>query len=62
MTFKDDQDLWMNQIFCAEMTMRGIYLHPHHNWFMSCAHTRSDIERTVETAEECFRILARRIE
>lgn len=58
MTFEDDPDLYLNQAFCAHMARRGVYLHPHHNWFVSFAHKRSDIEQTVETARQVFRDLA----
>ncbi|HAK44804.1 MAG TPA: hypothetical protein DCO79_02630 [Spirochaeta sp.] len=58
LTFTDDPDLYINQIFCSEMTKRGIYLHPHHNWFISYAHKDEDIEQTLETAKEVFKITA----
>ena len=61
MTFENDPDLFMNQIFCAEMTKRGVYLHPHHNWFISYAHKESDIEKTLETATEAFRLTASKV-
>jgi glutamate-1-semialdehyde 2,1-aminomutase len=62
MMFDDDPDLWLNQRFCAEMTKRGAYLHPHHNWYLSCAHTEEHIDRTIEMARECFRLVSRGIE
>lgn len=58
MTFDDDPDLFLNQTFCARMSRRGIYLHPHHNWFVSYAHKEKDIQQTVETAAEVFAELA----
>ena len=58
MTFADDPNLYLNQIFCSEMTKRGVYFHPHHNWFISYAHKEQDIEQTLETAREAFRITA----
>jgi len=41
---------------CAE---GGVYLHPHHNWFVSAAHTEADIARVLDTTEEAFREVAR---
>jgi glutamate-1-semialdehyde 2,1-aminomutase len=54
MTFRDDPDLFSNQIFCSEMTKRGIYLHPHHNWFLSYAHKEEHIQQTLEKAKTAF--------
>ena len=58
MTFEDDPDLFLNQIFCSEISKRGIYFHPHHNWFISYAHKENDIELTLEKAREAFKITA----
>ena len=58
-TFAGDPDLYLNQAFCARMARRGVYLHPHHNWFISYAHKERDIEETVERAREVFGELAR---
>jgi len=46
--------------FFAEMLKRGIYLAPsaYEAMFVSLAHTKRDIERTVEAAEESFRAVA----
>ena len=58
MSFADDPGQSLNRVFCAAMAERGIYLHPHHNWFMSAAHTEADIDRTVDRAEQAFKIVA----
>jgi glutamate-1-semialdehyde 2,1-aminomutase len=46
--------------FFAEMLKRGIYLAPsaYETMFLSLAHTKADIERTVEAAGESFRAVA----
>jgi glutamate-1-semialdehyde 2,1-aminomutase len=46
--------------FFAEMLQRGIYLAPSafEAMFVSLAHTKDDIERTVEAAGESFRVVA----
>lgn len=59
MTFRDDPDLFSNQVFCSEMTKRGFYLHPHHNWFLSYSHREEHIERTLETAKTAFKEVQR---
>jgi glutamate-1-semialdehyde 2,1-aminomutase len=46
--------------FFAEMLQRGIYLAPsaYEAMFLSLAHTKQDIERTVDAARESFRAVA----
>ncbi|MBN2627567.1 MAG: aminotransferase class III-fold pyridoxal phosphate-dependent enzyme [Spirochaetales bacterium] len=55
MNFDEDPDLFLNQKFSAAMAAKGVYLHPHHNWFLSLAHKDSDIDETLEKAAEAFR-------
>jgi glutamate-1-semialdehyde 2,1-aminomutase len=31
--------------------------HPHHNWFLSAAHTPEDIDSTLRMADEAFGVL-----
>ena len=57
LTFDDDPDLYLNQRFGAAMAFRGIFLHPHHNWFISLAHTEEDIEKTIKAADSSFAAL-----
>jgi glutamate-1-semialdehyde 2,1-aminomutase len=54
MTFDDDPDLYSMQAFCREMIARGVFLHPHHNWFLSAAHTDADIDYALEMADIAF--------
>ncbi len=55
MTFADDFDLYHNQEFSARMADKGVYLHPHHNWFLSYAHKEADVDETTQKAAEAFR-------
>ena len=55
MTFREDPDLYLNQRFSAAMALKGVYLHPHHNWFLSYAHKKSDIDETIAKADEAFK-------
>ncbi len=57
LTFDEDPNLYLNQRFGAAMARRGIFIHPHHNWFISLAHTEDDIDKTVEAAKACFAAL-----
>jgi glutamate-1-semialdehyde aminotransferase len=46
---------WMSAVpMIAAMADRGVFMHPHHNWFMSLAHTEEDIARTLEAARSAF--------
>ncbi|MBN2538567.1 MAG: aminotransferase class III-fold pyridoxal phosphate-dependent enzyme [Deltaproteobacteria bacterium] len=56
MHFAGDDDFSINRFFCGEAARRGIFLHPHHNWFVCNAHSQDDIERTLEVVGECFRL------
>ncbi len=49
--FAGETDFLRFQRFCAAATRRGAYFHPYHNWFLSTAHSRDDIARTVDIAD-----------
>jgi glutamate-1-semialdehyde 2,1-aminomutase len=55
LTFDDDPDLYHMQVFCREMIARGVFLHPHHNWFVCAAHTDADIDYTLDMADQAFK-------
>jgi glutamate-1-semialdehyde 2,1-aminomutase len=55
MTFRNDKGFERNRAFCAAAVKRGVYLHPHHNWFLSAAHSESDIRRTLEATDAAFK-------
>ena len=57
MRFVDDQYFEKNRQFCGEVAKRGVFLHPHHNWFLSAAHTDEDIQKTIDVVDECFKIV-----
>ncbi len=57
MRFENDADFSVNRLFCGEAARRGVFLHPHHNWFVCLGHSQADIDRTVEVAGECFKIV-----
>ena len=56
-SFADDPSLRRQQRFCAEVTRRGAIFHPHHNWFLSTAHTPQDITATLRMADEAFCVM-----
>jgi glutamate-1-semialdehyde 2,1-aminomutase len=57
MTFEDDPSFEKAREFGGEAARRGVIFHPLHNWFISAAHTEDDIDRTIEVAFECFRLI-----
>jgi glutamate-1-semialdehyde 2,1-aminomutase len=57
LSFADDASLRRQQRFCAEVTRRGAIFHPHHNWFLSAAHTPEDITATLRMADEAFAVV-----
>lgn len=61
MTFDDDPDLYHIQVFRREMIARGVFSHPHHNWFICAAHTDADIEYTLDTANTVFSIVRKKL-
>ena len=54
MTFRDDPGFEKSRFFCGEAVRRGIFFHPHHNWFVNAALTEQDIDRTADVARACF--------
>lgn len=60
MKFANETNFLRSQLFCGECARRGVFFHPHHNWFLSAAHTRQDIAQTLEVADAAFRIVKER--
>jgi glutamate-1-semialdehyde 2,1-aminomutase len=46
--------------FCAAAADHGVIFHPRHNWFLSAAHTESDVERALAAAGAGFRAVRER--
>jgi len=56
-SFANENNFFRNQRFCAEITKRGSFFHPSHNWFISTAHTDEDLQETLKAADESFAIV-----
>lgn len=56
MTFPDDPTFEKNRYFCGEAARRGIFFHPHHNWFVCAAMEEKDIRHTLDVSSECFKL------
>lgn len=48
----------LTRVFFQQVLAGGILLHPRHMWFLSHAHTASDVERTLTVAEGAMRYAA----
>jgi glutamate-1-semialdehyde 2,1-aminomutase len=59
--FVDGEQMEHAFIWCGEALRRGAYLHPWHNWFLSTAHTKDDIDFVLSATDGAFRHLASRI-
>jgi glutamate-1-semialdehyde 2,1-aminomutase len=57
MTFAEDPSLEKSRFFCGAASRRGIFLHPHHNWFVSAALSDQDLARTLEVTDVCFKLV-----
>ena len=57
--FDDDPERARGNFWVSESVKRGVYLHPWHNMFLCAAHTKADIDRTLEVTEEAFAALSR---
>lgn len=57
MTFADDPSLEKSRYFCGQAVRRGVFLHPHHNWFISAALTEDDLKKAFEVTDQCFKLV-----
>ncbi|MGJ3242509.1 MAG: aminotransferase class III-fold pyridoxal phosphate-dependent enzyme [Opitutales bacterium] len=53
-TFGDDPDLYRVQAFCREVCRRGVFFHPHHNWFLSAAHDEAAVDTALRVSREAL--------
>src|SRR5262249_34186870 len=56
----DEGSFERSRVFAAACAARGVYLHPHHNWFLSAALTDADVGRILEVTDEAFAEVTRR--
>ncbi|WP_084126512.1 aminotransferase class III-fold pyridoxal phosphate-dependent enzyme [Demequina sp. NBRC 110054] len=56
----DDDSLLMHQEWVAECVQRGLWITSHHNHFLNASLTDADVDRTIEIADEAFRIVSAR--
>ncbi len=52
----NDDSMMIHQDWVAEMVKRGIFITSHHNHFMNAAVSDEDIKRTIDIANEAFKV------
>ena len=59
LTFKGDEPFHRprGMTFSSECCRLGILIHPHHNWFLSLAHTEEIMQDTLQITEQAMRIV-----
>ena len=50
-TFAAETNFLRSQFFCREAMQRGVFLHPHHNWFLGAAHESRDIAQALAAVD-----------
>lgn len=53
-TFANESNLHRSQHFAAETVNRGVFFHPHHNWFLCAAHGPPEIDQALDVANKAF--------
>jgi glutamate-1-semialdehyde 2,1-aminomutase len=59
LTFAGDDDRTRMTCFAEVALAAGVYLHPKHNWFMSCAMEDAIIDRALQGTESAFAAVRR---
>ncbi len=59
MKFSNETNLLRQQLFCTEAVKRGVFFHPHHNWFISAALQEADVNTALAAADEAFGVVKR---
>lgn len=57
LTFDADQGFERSRVWAGECARRGVFFHPHHNWFISAAHTDADIDEALVATEAAFKVV-----
>lgn len=58
--FEEDPDFRLGFCWSGEMVLRGVYVHPWHNMFISAALTPADVDAVLDAAEGAFGALRAR--
>ena len=55
--FANETNFKRSQLFCKECSLRGVYFFWYHNMFLSAAHTEEDIKKTLDVADQAFKVV-----
>jgi glutamate-1-semialdehyde 2,1-aminomutase len=58
--FDDDPEVAKGRLFCVEALKRGVYLHPTHTMFVSCAHGDAEIDEALQATDQAMAAVAAR--
>ena len=54
LSFHGETNFLRSQLWCREMVARGVFVHPHHNWFLCAAHGPAEIAEVLTAAGGAF--------
>jgi glutamate-1-semialdehyde 2,1-aminomutase len=57
LTFDADENFERSRLWAGECARRGVFVHPHHNWFLCAAHSDADIDEALVVTEAAFKIV-----
>jgi glutamate-1-semialdehyde 2,1-aminomutase len=60
MTFANESNLHRSQHFALEAMNRGVFFHPHHNWFLCAEHGPAEIDEALDVADAAFAAIKER--
>jgi glutamate-1-semialdehyde 2,1-aminomutase len=60
LSFPGDENHARAFVFCAAAADQGVLFHPRHNWFISAAHTESDVEHALTATRAGLRAVRER--
>jgi glutamate-1-semialdehyde 2,1-aminomutase len=61
LSFAADQDFELADRFAAEAVLRGLFIHPRHNWFVSAAMTDDDLALALSATDQAFAALRKHV-
>jgi len=57
LTFDADENFERSRLWAGECAGRGVFVHPHHNWFLCAAHSDADIDEALVVTEAAFKLV-----
>ena len=57
LTFDADENFERSRLWAGECARHGVFVHPHHNWFLCAAHSDADIDEALVITEAAFKVV-----